>query len=62
MREKIEDVRTQAVKGVDFGTLARRYSGYKGPAGPEGDLGLPADDRVHARVPRRARHARDRAR
>jgi peptidyl-prolyl cis-trans isomerase SurA len=38
-RKKILDVRTQAVKGVDFGTLARRYSKYKGPAGPDGDLG-----------------------
>jgi len=39
-KKRIEDIRAQAVKGVDFGTLARRYSGYKGPATPEGDLGL----------------------
>lgn len=39
-RKRIEDVRTQAVKGVDFGTLARRYSKYKGPAGTDGDLGF----------------------
>jgi len=43
-RKAIEAVRAQAVKGVDFGTLARRYSRYKGPAGPDGDLGfLPMD-------------------
>jgi len=40
VRVKIEEVRTQAVKGVDFGTLARRYSKYKGPSGPDGDLGF----------------------
>ncbi len=40
VQKKIEEVRTQAVKGVDFGTLARRYSKYKGPAGPDGDLGF----------------------
>jgi peptidyl-prolyl cis-trans isomerase SurA len=39
-RKQIEAVRAQAVKGVDFGTLARRYSKYKGPAGPDGDLGF----------------------
>jgi peptidyl-prolyl cis-trans isomerase SurA len=39
-RKQIEAVRVQAVKGVDFGTLARRYSKYKGPAGPDGDLGF----------------------
>ena len=39
-KKKIEDIRTQAVKGVDFGTLARRYSKYKGPAGSDGDLGF----------------------
>jgi len=38
-RKKIEDIRLQAVKGMDFGTLARRYSKYQGPAGPDGDLG-----------------------
>jgi peptidyl-prolyl cis-trans isomerase SurA len=40
VRVKMEDVRTQAAKGVDFGTLARRYSKYKGPSGPDGDLGF----------------------
>jgi peptidyl-prolyl cis-trans isomerase SurA len=39
-RKRVEDVRLQAVKGVDFGTLARRYSKFDGPAGPDGDLGL----------------------
>ena len=38
--KQIEEVRTQAAKGVHFGTLARRYSKYKGPAGPDGDLGF----------------------
>ncbi|MEP7028902.1 MAG: peptidylprolyl isomerase, partial [Candidatus Eisenbacteria bacterium] len=39
-RKQIEAVRAQAVKGVDFGTLARRYSRYKGPVGSDGDLGF----------------------
>ena len=38
-KAQIEQIRTQAVKGVDFGTLARRYSKYKGPASSDGDLG-----------------------
>jgi peptidyl-prolyl cis-trans isomerase SurA len=38
-KAQIEQIRAQAVKGVDFGTLARRYSKYKGPAGSDGDLG-----------------------
>jgi len=38
-KAQIEQIRAQAVKGVDFGTLARRYSKYKGPAGTDGDLG-----------------------
>ncbi|MGH7724869.1 MAG: peptidylprolyl isomerase [Candidatus Eiseniibacteriota bacterium] len=38
--KQIEEVRAQAAKGVHFGTLARRYSKYKGPAGPDGDLGF----------------------
>ena len=43
-KAQIEQVRAQAVKGVDFGTLARRYSKYRGPAGTDGDLGfLPMD-------------------
>jgi peptidyl-prolyl cis-trans isomerase SurA len=37
---RMDDIRTQAVKGVDFGTLARRYSKFTGPSTPEGDLGL----------------------
>ena len=39
-KTQIESIRAQAVKGVDFGTLARRYSKYKGPAGSDGDLGF----------------------
>jgi peptidyl-prolyl cis-trans isomerase SurA len=39
-KTQIESVRSQAVKGVDFGTLARRYSRYKGPAASDGDLGF----------------------
>jgi len=30
----------QAKKGADFGDLVRRYSEYKGPAGPGGNLGF----------------------
>ena len=33
-------VRTEAAKGVDFGTLVRRYSKYQGPATPDGDIGF----------------------
>jgi peptidyl-prolyl cis-trans isomerase SurA len=40
VKKRIEDVRTQATKGVDFGTLARRYSRFTGPAGADGDLGF----------------------
>lgn len=40
VRQRIDDVRSQAVKGVDFGTLARRYSRFRGPSGPDGDLGF----------------------
>jgi peptidyl-prolyl cis-trans isomerase SurA len=40
VRRRIEEVRTQAVKGVDFGTLARRYSRFQGPSGADGDLGF----------------------
>ena len=39
-KAQIEQIRAQAVKGVDFGTLARRYSKYKGPAASDGDLGF----------------------
>jgi peptidyl-prolyl cis-trans isomerase SurA len=39
-KAQIESIRAQAVKGVDFGTLARRYSKYKGPAASDGDLGF----------------------
>jgi peptidyl-prolyl cis-trans isomerase SurA len=35
-----ERVRTEAAKGVDFGTLVRRYSKYQGPATPDGDIGF----------------------
>jgi len=38
--QRIEEVRAQAEKGVDFGTLVRRYSKYRGPVGADGDLGL----------------------
>jgi peptidyl-prolyl cis-trans isomerase SurA len=37
---RILEIRAQAVKGVDFGTLARRYSKFSGPSTPEGKLGL----------------------
>jgi peptidyl-prolyl cis-trans isomerase SurA len=37
---RIQEVRAQAIKGMDFGTLARRYSRYKGPAAADGDLGF----------------------
>jgi peptidyl-prolyl cis-trans isomerase SurA len=40
VKQRIDEVRTQAVKGVDFGTLARRYSRFDGPSGPDGDLGF----------------------
>ena len=40
IRKRIDDVRTQAQKGVDFATLAGRYSKYTGPSGPGGDLGV----------------------
>jgi peptidyl-prolyl cis-trans isomerase SurA len=33
-------VRTEAVKGVDFGTLVRRYSKYPGTATLDGDIGF----------------------
>lgn len=32
-------VRDEAVKGVDFAALVRRYSKYAGPATPDGDIG-----------------------
>lgn len=38
--KQMEDIESQAAKGVHFGTLARRYSKYRGPAGPDGDLGV----------------------
>ena len=40
VRQRIDEVRTQALKGVDFGTLARRYSKFAGQSGPDGDLGF----------------------
>jgi peptidyl-prolyl cis-trans isomerase SurA len=33
-------VRTEAAKGVDFGTLVRRYSKYQDTATPDGDIGF----------------------
>ena len=33
-------VRAEAAKGVDFGTLVRRYSKYQAPTGPDGDIGF----------------------
>lgn len=33
-------VRSEAAKGVDFGTLVRRYSKYQAPVGPDGDIGF----------------------
>jgi peptidyl-prolyl cis-trans isomerase SurA len=35
-----ERVRTEAAKGVDFGTLVRRYSKYQAPTDPDGDIGF----------------------
>ena len=35
-----KSVYDQAKKGADFGDLVRRYSEYKGPAGPGGNLGF----------------------
>ena len=40
VRQRIDEVRAQAAKGVDFGTLARRYSKFQGQSGPDGDLGF----------------------
>jgi peptidyl-prolyl cis-trans isomerase SurA len=40
IRQRVEEVRAQAAKGVDFGTLVRRYSKFKGPSTPDGDLGF----------------------
>jgi peptidyl-prolyl cis-trans isomerase SurA len=39
-RKLADNVRAQAVKGVEFGELVKRYSKYEGPAGPDGDLGF----------------------
>ena len=39
-RKLAERVRGEAVKGTDFGTLARRYSKYQGQQGEGGDLGF----------------------
>ena len=38
--EVAKKVRDQAVKGVAFGTLVRRYSSYDGPADADGDVGF----------------------
>jgi peptidyl-prolyl cis-trans isomerase SurA len=39
-RALAERVRAEAVKGSDFGALARRYSQYNGQAAADGDLGF----------------------
>jgi peptidyl-prolyl cis-trans isomerase SurA len=39
-RAQADQVRDAALKGADFANLARRYSKYQGPAGPDGDLGF----------------------
>jgi peptidyl-prolyl cis-trans isomerase SurA len=39
-RALAERVRAELVKGMDFGTMVRRYSKYPGPAGPDGDIGF----------------------
>jgi peptidyl-prolyl cis-trans isomerase SurA len=38
-RKLAERVRSEAVKGVNFGTLVRRYSKYQGQQGEDGDVG-----------------------
>jgi len=38
-RKLSDRVRAEAMKGVDFGILARRYSKYAGPQGEGGDIG-----------------------
>jgi peptidyl-prolyl cis-trans isomerase SurA len=38
-RALAEKVRADALKGTDFGALARRYSKYQGNVDPDGDLG-----------------------
>ena len=35
-----QTVRDQAAKGGDFATLVKKYSTYRGPIGPDGDLGF----------------------
>jgi peptidyl-prolyl cis-trans isomerase SurA len=39
-KAQADRVRSEAVKGVDFGTLVRRYSKYQGPASADGDIGF----------------------
>jgi len=39
-RQRAEQVRAQAAKGVDFATLVKRYSEYDGQAAADGDLGF----------------------
>ena len=39
-RAVADRVRGEAVKGTNFGTLARRYSRYDGPANADGELGF----------------------
>ncbi len=40
----MEEAYAQAREGRDFGELARKYSRYRGPAGPDGDLGFVGAD------------------
>ena len=35
-----QNVRDQAAKGADFATLVKKYSTYRGPASPDGDVGF----------------------
>lgn len=35
-----QSVRDQAVKGADFTALVKKYSTYRGPSGPDGDVGF----------------------
>jgi peptidyl-prolyl cis-trans isomerase SurA len=39
-RALTDRVRAEAAKGVDFGTLVRRYSKYQGTMTPDGDIGF----------------------
>ncbi len=39
-RKLIERIKADLDKGLDFGTLAQKYSQYKGPHSPDGDVGF----------------------